>query len=829
MPVAVLWDVDNCSPPTGMSGRDVALAIRKAIQDLSPPGVSEPIIAFKAYLELSSEAATSPAQVQLRSELQGSGVSLLDTPKSGRKQVADQMMITDLLAFAIDHPAPARIVLLSGDRDFAYALGTLRNRGFFITLITPPAHVAPILEASAHTVLRWRQDVLGIDYDKDGRPYTGARALRPETSARPAQGAKPTDGKDSAPTPRKPNQSSQAAAQSKPTPEVFKPLVDLLKQMRDSGVTRPLRSGVAAQLKQIDKDLYERAGASRWAEYAAVAEAAGIITLGGTGVSGHEWVSLAGAEDEAPNKQAAPASPSVAKAKASTYFAASGPSGTRPVIPPGTPTKPSSALTPSTSASTISSNSVKVDTPELRPFQSLIEILNSQRSIGISYPKILFVSRSIDRLIAQGVADPYRQAGVTNFSQYLAAAERAGVARAQGDAMKLHPKFVGAQTTAITPAVNRIPDTAVVAANVSGPVGAINKANTLASNIKTKIASAFSTPKLSEDEVRQALYKGLIECLREQRAEKHFYSADFFIQLVLARLPGGEKIGKSLDRFNAFLGEAERDGVVLLEPGFGNGRRHVRLAPKWYEAGTATESMGDDTLPVAGFELPPTHGRSGSTELGLIPSSVLPSILPNSDKSSNVELPPVPKLGGLESTTRNGSSGSEQFVYASSKQAATNEGSSSNTSTSLASEASKAGTTSTNTAAGPRDASSEPSNSASAAASERARFKPLVDALVHLRREYQIVYPSMEQLHAELRERASTPAVVAAGGLPALGLGRTGDAAGGAHSIEFVQWLGGAADLGLITIERYEDDEKDQKVTKARLRLADRYVEMFKL
>lgn len=42
-------------------------------------GVAGPITSFKAYLELSSSEGVSPAQVLLRSELQGSGVSLIDS------------------------------------------------------------------------------------------------------------------------------------------------------------------------------------------------------------------------------------------------------------------------------------------------------------------------------------------------------------------------------------------------------------------------------------------------------------------------------------------------------------------------------------------------------------------------------------------------------------------------------------------------------------------------------------------------------------------------------------------------------------------------------
>ncbi|KAE8261547.1 hypothetical protein A4X03_0g3157 [Tilletia caries] len=816
---AVFWDVDNCSPPTGMSGRDVALAIRKAIQDLVVPGTSEPIIVFKAYLELSSENVSSPAQVALRSELQGSGVSLLDTPKSGYKQVADQMMITDLLAFAIDHPAPARIVLISGDRDFAYPIGTLRNRGFLITLITPPAHVAPILEASAQVVLRWRQDVLGINHDKDGKPYTGTRAVKPGTtlaSTTPtpshttlsrSQSKSTADLSTAASsavtttTPRKPNPNQAASANGKPVPAVFKPLVDLLEGMRKQGISRPLRSGVAAQLRQVDKDLFEKAGASRWAEYAAVAEAAGIITLGGTGVSGHEWVSLAGAEDGGAG-QTAPASPSAARSKAASLFG-SGSSYSNKSGPPQTPTKSvtssssasaiyQSAIAPS--ASTSSSSNTRLDTPELRPFLPLIEMLNSQRSIGIVLPKLSYISNHFNRMVSQGVLDPdpYRQAGVSTFAQYIAAAERSGVARAQGDSVKLHPRYAGVQTNVVTPSIGRMEDTAYVppltsGANKTGAAGALQKANTLATTIKAKVASTFgsSSSKPSEEQTRRALYQGLIECLREQRAEKHFYSADFFIQLVLARLPGGEHLGRNVDLFNVFLDQAERDGVVLLEPGFGHGRRHVRLAPAWVggeeveEQDVVVEEQEEEEEPEKEQEKEKEKDDESSVT-SLIPPSLLSKMLP-AQEAIKAAIATVLGTNGTEDSD-SGAGETPQAASSSSEKNAT-------------------GTT--------------PVGNNGQAAEQRARYKPLVDALIRLRREYQIVYPSMEQLHAELRERSSSSNVL-------------GEAATGPHSIEFVQWLSGAADLGLVVIERYEEGAGGG-VGKARLRLADRYVEMFKL
>ena len=70
------------------------------------------VVAFKAYLEINDTNQTS--KKGLRSELQSSGVSLTDTPHNGRKDAADKMMMVDMLAFAIDQPPPATIVLISG-------------------------------------------------------------------------------------------------------------------------------------------------------------------------------------------------------------------------------------------------------------------------------------------------------------------------------------------------------------------------------------------------------------------------------------------------------------------------------------------------------------------------------------------------------------------------------------------------------------------------------------------------------------------------------------------------------------------------------------------
>ncbi|KAG6866075.1 hypothetical protein C0991_008827 [Blastosporella zonata] len=139
---------------------------------------------FKAYLEL-SDPATFSKSLALRSELQASGVSLTDCPHNGRKDVADKMMLVDMLAYAIDKPPPSTIILISGDRDFAYAVSTLRLRRYRVVIISL-AGVHTSLKIQASVFLDWNNDVLGAEIEEEGRSL---RALPPalvEEERRPA-------------------------------------------------------------------------------------------------------------------------------------------------------------------------------------------------------------------------------------------------------------------------------------------------------------------------------------------------------------------------------------------------------------------------------------------------------------------------------------------------------------------------------------------------------------------------------------------------------------------------------------------------------------------
>jgi hypothetical protein len=74
--------LENCRPPSGASGYALVQKIRQVVQPFGS------IRTFRAYLDHQEHRND-----QLRSELQLSGVSMLDAPHSAAKNVADQMML----------------------------------------------------------------------------------------------------------------------------------------------------------------------------------------------------------------------------------------------------------------------------------------------------------------------------------------------------------------------------------------------------------------------------------------------------------------------------------------------------------------------------------------------------------------------------------------------------------------------------------------------------------------------------------------------------------------------------------------------------------------
>lgn len=99
--VAIFWDygqwgfarlnqsnaraLENCPPTSALSVYEVVDNIRCISHTFGS------VVSFKAYLEIAPTSSSKP--VIQRSELQASGVSLIDCPHNGRKDVADKMLI----------------------------------------------------------------------------------------------------------------------------------------------------------------------------------------------------------------------------------------------------------------------------------------------------------------------------------------------------------------------------------------------------------------------------------------------------------------------------------------------------------------------------------------------------------------------------------------------------------------------------------------------------------------------------------------------------------------------------------------------------------------
>ncbi|KAG2112858.1 hypothetical protein DEU56DRAFT_200145 [Suillus clintonianus] len=82
-----------------------------------------------------------------------------------------RLLLVDMLAFSNDHPSPATIILIAGDRDYAYAVSTLRLRQYNVVLIVPPSPNTPqSLESQASVVVDWNFAVLGKRTESDTSP-----------------------------------------------------------------------------------------------------------------------------------------------------------------------------------------------------------------------------------------------------------------------------------------------------------------------------------------------------------------------------------------------------------------------------------------------------------------------------------------------------------------------------------------------------------------------------------------------------------------------------------------------------------------------------------
>ncbi|KAG8940086.1 hypothetical protein FRC04_005652 [Tulasnella sp. 424] len=141
--VIVLWDYENCPVPKGISGLSAIRNIREAALEFGS------IDQFEAYCDWSNESSTG-----IRNDLSISGVKLRDCPTKGWIGTVSKAIVVDMMVYALERPRTTTVLLISGDKDHAYAISTLRNRGYPVKLVAPTGTLHPGLQVFAD-LLDW--------------------------------------------------------------------------------------------------------------------------------------------------------------------------------------------------------------------------------------------------------------------------------------------------------------------------------------------------------------------------------------------------------------------------------------------------------------------------------------------------------------------------------------------------------------------------------------------------------------------------------------------------------------------------------------------------
>lgn len=204
-----------------------------------------------------------------------------------------------MLAYAIDVPPPSTIVLITGDRDFAYALSVLKLRRYHIVLITlPNAHTTITYQASQ--CFDWIQDVINAPSMQTAH----SSPLSPQNISEPADSSGSESEEDDQDQSKEDLPSSSGSSRStsplargeSPSSDdhsirpAFLPLLKVLQSNRKEGQYCPLRSKIAVELIKEHEGLYQDAGVNSFKKYITMAENEGLVILGGFG--GQDWVSL---------------------------------------------------------------------------------------------------------------------------------------------------------------------------------------------------------------------------------------------------------------------------------------------------------------------------------------------------------------------------------------------------------------------------------------------------------------------------------------------------------------------------------------------------------
>ncbi|CAN6912625.1 unnamed protein product [Brassica oleracea] len=141
---SVWWDIENCPVPKGWDAHTIAQKLSSALVNLN----------YRGPLTITAYGNTELIPKPVQQALSSAGISLNHVP-SGKKDASDKKILVDMFLWVLENPAPANLMLISGDGDFSYALNRLRMLRYNI-LLAHPLQASPFLVASARTSWMWR-------------------------------------------------------------------------------------------------------------------------------------------------------------------------------------------------------------------------------------------------------------------------------------------------------------------------------------------------------------------------------------------------------------------------------------------------------------------------------------------------------------------------------------------------------------------------------------------------------------------------------------------------------------------------------------------------
>ncbi|XP_023560435.1 meiosis regulator and mRNA stability factor 1 isoform X3 [Octodon degus] len=148
-PIGVFWDIENCSVPSGRSATTVVQRIREKF--------------FKGHREAEFICVCdiSKENKEVIQELNNCQVTVAHINATA-KNAADDKLRQSLRRFANTHTAPATVVLVSTDVNFALELSDLRHRHGFHIILVHKNQASEALLHHANELIRFEEFILDL-------------------------------------------------------------------------------------------------------------------------------------------------------------------------------------------------------------------------------------------------------------------------------------------------------------------------------------------------------------------------------------------------------------------------------------------------------------------------------------------------------------------------------------------------------------------------------------------------------------------------------------------------------------------------------------------